>query len=82
MHMQVMDAPDIRWSTLASDAHGGHGGDDEHAESEIAYDESSFILAVIEGRSPSGERLSTDMPRWQMSDSDLTDLIAFLKTLD
>jgi hypothetical protein len=82
MHMQVMDAPDIRWSTLASGAHGGHNGEDDHSESEIAYDESAFILAVTEGRSPGGERLSTDMPRWQMSDSDLTDLIAFLKTLD
>jgi mono/diheme cytochrome c family protein len=82
MHMQRMDAPDIRWKTLSSANHGGHGetNGDEHAEP--AYDVTAFQLAVMDGRSPGGERLSTDMPRWQMSDSDLDDLIAFLKTLD
>ncbi len=43
MHMQQMEAPDIRWLTLASEAHGGHVGEDEHAGPEIAYDEVAFM---------------------------------------
>lgn len=82
MHMQRMDAPDIRWSTLSSEAHGGHDGDDEHSESEIAYDEAAFKRAVTEGVAPGGATLSHDMPRWRIGEADLQDLVAFLKTLD
>lgn len=78
MHMQPMDAPDIRWSVLASAEHGGHG---EHGEGEAPYDEASFKLAVREGLTSGGEPLSREMPRWEMSDADLEDLIDFLKTL-
>ena len=62
--MNVMDAPDIRWSTL-----------------EDEFDTDKFRLAVEEGEDPDGTKLSTDMPRWQMSDEDITDLIEYLKTL-
>jgi hypothetical protein len=82
MHMQRMEAPDIRWSTLASEAHGGHDGGDEHSESEIAYDEAAFMRAVTEGVAPGGATLSRDMPRWRIGEADLQDLVAFLKTLD
>jgi hypothetical protein len=33
------------------------------------------------GRHPDGTELEADMPRWQMSDSDLADVFAFLKAL-
>jgi hypothetical protein len=82
MHMQRMDAPDIRWSTLSSEVHGGHDGGDEHSESEIAYDETAFVRAVTEGITPGGAVLTRDMPRWQIGEADLQDLIAFLKTLE
>lgn len=82
MHMQRMDAPDIRWSTLSSEAHGGHDGGDEHSESEIAYDETAIARAVTEGITPGGAVLTRDMPRWQIGEADLQDLIAFLKTLE
>ena len=82
MHMQRMDAPDIRWSTLSSEAHGGHDGGDEHSESEIAYDETAFARAVTEGITHGGAVLTRDMPRWQIGEADLQDLIAFLKTLE
>jgi hypothetical protein len=77
MHMEVMDAPDIRWSALTSEAHegqeaGGHAGD---------YDLETFRMAVVEGKHPDGEPLETDMPRWRMSDKDLNDLLEYLKTL-
>lgn len=80
MHMQKMDAPDIRWETLASGEHGGHEGDDD-GESE-AYDEAAFELALTEGIGPNGERLSKDMPRWDLLNRDLEDLIDFLKSLE
>jgi len=75
MHMQVMDAPDIRGSALAGEEHeeeGEHGG---------GYDLGTFRMAVVEGKHPNGESLSTDMPRWNMSDEDLSDLLDYLMSL-
>jgi len=78
MHMQVIDAPDIRYQALASEEEheeeGGHGGSE-------GYDLETFRMAVVEGRHPNGERLSSVMPRWQLSDEDLADLLEYLKTL-
>lgn len=62
--MQVMDAKDIRWSTLAGE-----------------FDAETFRLAVVNGEDPDGTQLNSDMPRWNISDNDLADLIVFLKTL-
>ncbi len=45
------------------------------------FDAEKFRLAVEEGKDPNGTQLSTDMPRWKMSDGDITDLIDYLKTL-
>lgn len=82
MHMQTMDAPDIRYVALSGEA-GEHdetqaeGHDDEHAD----YDLEDFRSAVIDGEHPDGESLDRDMPRWRMSDEDLADLFAFLKSI-
>lgn len=38
--------------------------------------------AITEGLNPAGEPLDRTMPRWQMSEEDLDDLLEFLKTLD
>jgi len=45
------------------------------------FDAEKFRLAVTEGQDPDGTQLNTDMPRWNIGDDDLADLIAFLKTL-
>jgi hypothetical protein len=45
------------------------------------FDTNKFRLAVVKGQDPDGTKLKQDMPRWKMSDDDLADLIAFLKTL-
>jgi hypothetical protein len=45
------------------------------------FDAEKFRLAVVEGQDPEGTQLNSDMPRWKISDEDLADLIAFLKTL-
>jgi hypothetical protein len=48
---------------------------------ENEFDTEKFRQAVVEGKDPDGTQLSTDMPHWNISNEDLTDLIAFLKTL-
>ena len=80
MHMEVMDAPDIRYSALTGEGD-EHGGDESHGEVHGGYDINDFRLAVIGGVHPDGEPLSRDMPRWRMSDEDLLDLFEYLKTL-
>lgn len=88
MHMEVMDAPNIRWDALAG--HGaaaheedGHAEDeDEHGEEGDGYNPETFRRAVVEGRHPDGEPLSEEMPRWQMGEEDLRDLATYLQSLD
>lgn len=79
MHMQVMDAPDIRWFQLAGEADEIEGHD-EHAHEE-EYSLEVFRRAVVDGEHPDGEQLSQDMPRWDISDRDLADLAEFLMDL-
>jgi len=76
MHMQQMDAPDIRYSALLNDH---DEGEEEMPMDE--YDLETFRNAVVLGQHPDGDSLSYDMPRWKMSDTDLADLLDFLKTL-
>ena len=45
------------------------------------YTEPSFARAVSEGISPSGEQISSAMPRYALSRSEITALVAFLKSL-
>jgi hypothetical protein len=45
------------------------------------FDAEKFRLAVTRGQDPDGTLLNPDMPRWNISDDDLADLIVFLKTL-
>ena len=45
------------------------------------FDAEKFQLAVMKGQDPAGTQLSSDMPRWNISDADLADLVAYLKTL-
>jgi mono/diheme cytochrome c family protein len=77
MHMETMDAPDIRWSALAEheeEEAGGHEG-------QGGYDLETFRSAVVDGKHPDGESLSEDMPRWKMDDQDLADLAEYLQSL-
>lgn len=81
MHMQVMDAPDIRYEALSGEADEHAGGEEgmEHGEGE--YDLEMFRQAVVAGQHPDGEDLSYDMPRWEMNDEDLAALFDYLKSL-
>src|SRR3990170_2443810 len=79
MHMQVMEAPDIRWATLSAAMEAGHAGEaqpeDEHGEGMARYNLEAFRLAVVDGQHPDGTELSRNMPRWNLSDGDLADLV-------
>jgi cytochrome c oxidase subunit 2 len=77
MHMKVMDAPAIYYDALNSMMMEESGG----AQAAGDYTLQDFRTSVIEGKHPDGDELSIDMPRWKMSDQDLADLFAFLKTI-
>lgn len=93
MHMQVMNAPDIRWSSLAEGHHHEEGENEETTESnnethdgELSehheqYTFKDFKNALEKGKHPDGDELSSDMPRWHMSDRDLKDLMDYLQSL-
>jgi len=76
MHMQVMNAPDIRWNSLTSEGGDEHRQDQHGHEGAFGFEQ--FRAAVVEGRHPDGEPLSWDMPRWKMGESDLGDLMEYL----
>ncbi len=78
MMMWRFTAPDIRWHTLTEAE--GHTGTNEHEE-HPPYNEEALKRVIVEGVGPAGEPLGRFMPRWSMSERDLDDLVAFLKTL-
>jgi hypothetical protein len=83
MHMDVMDAPDIRFSALSAEDNGlSDEHEDEHTLEHKDYDLEAFRQAVIYGKHPDGTSLDQDMPRWQMDDDDLSDLFIFIKSLE
>jgi cytochrome c553 len=45
------------------------------------FDADKFRLAVTKELDPDGTQMSTDMPRWNIGNDDLADLVAYLKTL-
>jgi cytochrome c oxidase subunit II len=80
MMMRTIEVPDIRYETLTAEenAHGETGeGDMGHAP----YTEETIKKAITEGIQPDGSVLKNSMPRWNMSEGDLDDLIGYLKTL-
>ncbi len=81
MGNEIMDSPGIRWSTLTSMKRKDLGKS-ENDTSISPYTFEDFKKEVIDGRDVGGEKLKPGMPRWQMSDADLKDLMDYLKSLD
>jgi len=52
---------------------------DKHGDHE-SYNDASLREAITAGRDPSGKPLSRLMPRWRISEQDMQDLIAYLKS--
>jgi len=65
---------DIRYEALIK-------GEYEHGKKETPYTDALIKRAITEGLDPDGDALDWTMPRWQVSDADFADLLAYLKTL-
>lgn len=68
--MSTFDVPNITWPVLT-----------RLTDDRSAYNEQGVKNAITRGLDSSGGNLEAPMPVWQMSDGDLNDLVAFLKTL-
>jgi cytochrome c oxidase subunit 2 len=67
--------PDIRYSALASSR-------SEEGTTIPAWTNRDIGRAIRDGVEPNGQRLKSPMPRWDMTDQQLTDVIGYLKELD
>jgi cytochrome c oxidase subunit 2 len=67
-------APDIRYSHLTT-AHSDEGA------TAPAWTEGQVENAIRNGIDPDGEQLHAPMPRWDMTDSEMQEIIAYLKEL-
>ena len=68
--MQTYDIPNISWPELTA-------LDQDFSP----YTEETLKRAITRGLDPAGNLLEYPMPHWQMSDGDLSDLVAYIKTL-
>ena len=68
---------DIRYSSLISGKHHGEADDEE----EVVYTDEEIKKAIRAGIEPSGESMDRTMPRWNISDEDMNDLLEYLKVL-
>jgi len=72
--MGSFTAPDITYKTLTGDA--------PEMDDHRPYTDELIKRAITRGLDPEGRRLNLNMPRWQMSDRDLDDVIEYLRILD
>jgi ABC-type branched-subunit amino acid transport system substrate-binding protein len=70
--------PDITWSSLSAKSGHAHA----YGRSHPAFDEAALGRAILKGVDSGDNALDTAMPRFQMSDADLQDLIAYIKRIE
>jgi len=66
--------PDVRYSTLTT-------ARTEGTATIPAWTDADITHAIRDGVEPSGQSLKAPMPRWSMTDADMSDVIAYLKEL-
>ena len=78
--MYSFTAPDICYHVLTDEHHhdDDHSDEDEHP----AYSHETIKRAIAEGLDPAGNALDPEMPRWQMADEDMENLLEYLKILE
>ena len=79
MMMHSFTAPDIRYETLTSGHH--HGEEADHEDEHPPYTDETITRAITKGLDPSGTPLDAPMPRWDMAEEDLGNLLEYLKAL-
>ncbi|MDF1695910.1 MAG: ABC transporter substrate-binding protein [Saprospiraceae bacterium] len=67
----------VRWSTLTQ----SYTIEFKNGRKRIAYTENTIGKVIKEGIDPSGNEIDKVMPRYELSDSDVEDLIAYFKVL-
>ena len=69
---------DVTWPRLTA----SYGHDHSYGRSHAAFDETSLARSIILGMDPAGNTLDTAMPRYQMSQADMLDLVAYMKRIE
>lgn len=72
---------DIRYAVLTEMEGHAHETEGEEEEAHPPYTDEVLKRAITRGLDPAGKPLDWTMPRWEMSEQDLNDLIAYLKRL-
>ncbi len=75
MMMRGIEVPDIRYSELTS----SHSEGDK---TEPGWTRADIARAIRDGVEPGGQSLRAPMPRWDMTDAQVRDVIDYLKELD
>lgn len=70
-----LNVPDIRYSTLSAPH-------EEEGVQEEGWTDEDIARAIRDGDEPNGDELSRYMPRWDMDDEDMRELIDYLKELE
>jgi len=74
MMFRTVEVPDIRYSALTSPH-------TEDKETSPGWTDADIARAIRDGVEPDGARLKAPMPRWEMSDAEIADVIDYLKEL-
>lgn len=69
---------DVTWTRLTA----AYGHEHDYGRSHPAFDERSVAIAIIAGEDPAKNSLDTAMPRYDMSEADMADLIAYLQHIE
>jgi ABC-type branched-subunit amino acid transport system substrate-binding protein len=67
----------INWYAMVQSGPHAHS-----KRSHAAFDEASVARSIVDGLDPDGNALDPAMPRYNISDDDMADLIAYLKVMD
>lgn len=70
----AIEVPDIRYSVLTTPH-------TEGTETTPAWTDADIARAIREGVDPDGVPIKAPMPRWSMTDTDVSEVIAYLKEL-
>jgi cytochrome c553 len=82
LHNLTMIAPDIRYAALdAKKKETFADNPSTTSRDKTEYNLDDLRLAVMDGQGSDGSQLDLYMPRWNLSDQDLADLLEYLETL-
>jgi ABC-type branched-subunit amino acid transport system substrate-binding protein len=71
-------AGNLTWANLVKAYGHTHPSGRKHGP----FDEKLFTRSLVQGLDPAGNKMAVAMPRFQMSDEDVADLIAYLKRIE